>query len=641
MTRFAEFINVADLMAMFRSFADVVLKDELRGSLTIPAIETGRRQLITAEPSPAFRWYQRVLAKRIKTIEARKGKPVKGMDILLSVITDGRHAAIDLRFVLNDFDNEPGNKLNALIANVHRIWSETSQQRYRRPDGEFYSIPGAAQMIFSDLGTMNVEAKRGFSAYRWIKDQLIARGVPAGQIAFMQDHKTSMAKQRLFGDINAGRIRVLLGSSETMGTGVNAQLRLKALHHLDVPWLPSQIEQREGRIERQGNQHDEIGIYAYATLGSTDATMWQTNERKQRFINAALSGDRSVRRIEDAGSQVNQFAMAKAIASGDPRLMQKAGLEAEIARLQRQRAAYIDDQHAVRSTVAHAENDIAVAERRIGAIEQDITLRVPTRGDLFAMSVEGASYTERPKAGAALLDLLRNLDLRGQTGDWTVARIGGFDVVASRHRPRSGRDEAVEIALERTGGSVAVQFSPELTALGLVSRLEHTLDRFEAELAQHRRSLIENRRRLADYQPRIGLAFDLQCELDAKLAELVALEESLAQTSVDQDDAADTSLDDLLNKLRRVDEQQGGAGGRAGRGRRGDSRVRPVPVSPCRPPPRDVAGFPSPPRLLHPEFEPGRQEVSQDHAVLGGWDAELLLEPEPHAGRHPKRASMV
>ena len=276
-TRFAEFINVAELIAMFRSFADVVLKDELRASLTIPAIETGRRQIITAEPSPAFRWYQRVLAQRIKLIEERKGKPEKGMDILLSVITDGRHSSIDLRFVLEDYADEPGNKLNALIANVYRIWRETGQQRYRRPDGEYYSIPGAAQMIFSDLGTMNVEASRGFSAYRWIKDQLVARGVPPQQIAFMQDHKTSTAKQRLFGDINAGRIRVLLGSSETMGTGVNAQLRLKALHHLDVPWLPSQIGQREGRIERQGNQHDTIGIYAYATLGSTDATMWQTN----------------------------------------------------------------------------------------------------------------------------------------------------------------------------------------------------------------------------------------------------------------------------------------------------------------------------------------------------------------------------
>jgi len=129
-----------------------------------------------------------------------------------------------------------------------------------------------------------------------------------------------------------------------MGTGVNVQLRLKALHHLDVPWLPSQIEQREGRIVRQGNQHDEIDIFAYATLGSLDATMWQNNERKARFIAAALSGDTSVRRLEDLGEgQANQFAMAKAIASGDPRLMQKAGLEAEIARLERLRAAHIDD----------------------------------------------------------------------------------------------------------------------------------------------------------------------------------------------------------------------------------------------------------------------------------------------------------
>jgi hypothetical protein len=550
-TRFAEFINVAELIAMFRSFADVVLKDELRASLTIPAIETGRRQIITAEPSPAFRWYQRVLAQRIKLIEERKGKPEKGMDILLSVITDGRHSSIDLRFVLEDYADEPGNKLNALIANVYRIWRETGQQRYRRPDGEYYSIPGAAQMIFSDLGTMNVEASRGFSAYRWIKDQLVARGVPPQQIAFMQDHKTSTAKQRLFGDINAGRIRVLLGSSETMGTGVNAQLRLKALHHLDVPWLPSQIGQREGRIERQGNQHDTIGIYAYATLGSTDATMWQTNERKQRFINAALSGDRSVRRIEDAGSQVNQFAMAKAIASGDPRLMQKAGLEAEIARLQRQRGAHIDDQHAVRRAVSDAESEIAAAGRRIGAIGQDIARRVPTRGDLFAMTVDGASYTERPKAGGALLTLLRNLDLRGQSGEWTVARIGGFDVVATRHR-FPGRGETVEIALERTGGCATLQFASEMTALGLISRLEHALDRFEADLAQQRRSLIENRRRLAGYQPRIGLPFELQAELDAKHAGLAALEASLANTREDDSEADDGSLSQLFGKLRRV-----------------------------------------------------------------------------------------
>ena len=539
-TRFAEFVNVADLAAMFRSFADVVSKDDLRRFLTLPTIAGGGRQLVTSEASPAFRWYQRHLAERIEAIEQRRRKPRPGDDILLSVITDGRHAAIDLRFVLDGFANEAGNKLNALVDNAHRIWVETRGQRYRRPDGTLFPIAGAAQMVFSDLGTVAVEATRGFSAYRWIRDQLVARGVPAEQIAFMQDFKKSAAKQRLFGDVNAGRVTFLLGSSETMGTGVNAQLRLAALHHLDVPWLPSQIEQREGRIERQGNQNEEIGLYAYATLGSTDATMWQNNERKQRFINAAMSGDRSVRRIEDAGSQVSQFAMAKAIASGDSRLMQRAGLEAEIARLERQRAAHQDDQHAVRGAIAQAERTIGEAGRGIVDTERDIARRTPTRGDLFAMAVDGIDFTERAKAGAALLAVLRNLDLRGQIGDWVVARIGGFDVAAARRKRFGLREAEVELTLERAGGSDPVRLSDDLTALGIVSRLEHALDHFEAELAQHRRDLVESRRRLADYQPRLGLAFALQGELDAKEAALRALEESLAAST-----KADAAPDDV------------------------------------------------------------------------------------------------
>src|SRR6185312_14026497 len=206
--------------------------------------------------------------------------------------------------------------------------------------------------------------------------------------AFMQDFKKSDAKQRLFGDVRAGKVRFLIGSSDTMGTGVNAQLRLKALHHLDVPWLPSQIEQRDGRIVRQGNQHDEVDIFAYATLGSLDATMWQNNERKARFIAAALSGDISVRRLEDMGEgQANQFAMAKAIASGDPRLMQKAGLEAEIARLDRMRAAHIDDQHAIRRQIRDSENEIVFLTKRIDDVGKDIEKRIATAGDAFRMRV--------------------------------------------------------------------------------------------------------------------------------------------------------------------------------------------------------------------------------------------------------------
>jgi N12 class adenine-specific DNA methylase/predicted RNA methylase len=529
-TRFAAFINVADLMMMFRSIADVVQKADLRFYLKLPAIRGGQRQLVTAEASPAFKQYQRHLAERIDAIEARTGRVQKGDDILLAVITDGRHAAIDLRLVWPSNADEPSNKLNKLIDTVHRIWSETAERTYLRPDGTAYPIPGAGQMIFSDLGTINVEATRGFSAYRWIKEQLVARGVPAGQIAFMQDFKKSADKQRLFADFRAGRVRVLIGSSDTMGTGVNVQQRLKALHHLDVPWLPSQIEQREGRIERQGNQHDEIDIYAYATLGSMDATMWQNNERKARFIEAALSGDRAIRRLEDTGSQANQFAMAKAIASGDSRLMRKAGLESEIARLQRQRAAHVDDQHAIRRQIQSAKRDQAHAEARVAAITTDLARRQPTRGDELSMQVEGRTITQRKAAGAALLTKMRLAARERAERHWTVGRIGGFDLTCDV-RP-SLRDARLEpsLVLERTEFAQVIDIDSETTPVGLVARLEHALDRMEGDLEEHRRRGADAKARLAGYEPRLGEAFPLQGELDAKLAQLGEIETDLAGT---------------------------------------------------------------------------------------------------------------
>ena len=534
-TRFAAFINVADLMMMFRAVADVVQKADLRGYLALPRIRGGQRQLVTAEASPAFKEFQRHLARRIEAIEARTGRVRKGDDILLSVITDGRHAAIDMRLVWPASADEPANKLNKLIDTVHRIWAETAARTYLRPDGTPYPLPGAGQLIFSDLGTLSVEATRGFSAYRWIREQLIARGVPAGQIAFMQDYKRSADKQRLFNDFRAGRVRVLIGSSDTMGTGVNVQQRLAALHHLDVPWLPSQIEQREGRIERQGNQHGEIDIYAYATLGSMDATMWQNNERKARFIEAALSGDRAIRRLEDAGSQANQFAMAKAIASGDSRLMRKAGLESEIARLQRQRAAHVDDQHAIRRQIRDARHDQAHAEGRVRAITTDLTRRQPTRGETFTMEVEGRTITQRKAAGASLLTKARLAAREGTERSWTVGRIGGFDlscdiqcgaIQPGRHDARLGP----HLALERTDFAQPIGIDGETTSVGIIARLEHALDRMETELEEARRRVIDAKARLAGYEPRLGETFPLQGELDSKLAQLAEIEADLAST---------------------------------------------------------------------------------------------------------------
>ncbi|MCZ7977380.1 DEAD/DEAH box helicase family protein [Agrobacterium sp. MAFF310724] len=537
-SRFASFVNVPELIAMFRAFADVVMPADLREYVKVPDISTGRRQILTAKPTAAFKTYQQILDARIKAIEMREGPAQPGDDILLSVITDGRHAAIDLRLVMPANDNEEHNKLNLLVRNAFRIWQDTGEATYLRPDGKSYDLPGAAQMIFSDLGTINVEKTRGFSAYRWIRDELVRLGVPPSQIAFMQDYKKTEAKQRLFADVRAGRVRFLIGSSETMGTGVNAQARLKALHHLDVPWLPSHIEQREGRIVRQGNQHDAVDIFAYATEGSLDASMWQNNERKARFIAAALSGDTSIRRLEDLGEgQANQFAMAKAIASGDERLMQKAGLEADIARLERLRAAHDDDQYAVRRQMRDAERDIEVSTRRIGEIGQDIGRLVPTAGDAFALKVLGKDYDERKEAGRALMKEILTLLQLQQEGEVHLASIGGFDLVYQGERFGKGDGYRYATTLQRTGADYEIDLAVTVTPLGAISRLEHALGGFEEERERYRHRLDEARRRLVSYRSREGGTFAFADELAEKRRQLRDVDDALAAASVQNDDA--------------------------------------------------------------------------------------------------------
>ncbi len=327
-------------------------------------------------------------------------------------------------------------------------------------------------------------------------------------------------------------MRFVLGSTQTMGTGVNAQLRLKALHHLDVPWLPSDIEQREGRIERQGNQHDEIEIYAYAMLGSMDATMWQNNERKARFIAAALSGDRSIRTIDDLGETANQFALAKAIASGDARLLQKAGLEGEIARLDRQRAAHFDDQLAVSRQLRTAQTDREQALRRVEHIGRDLERRISTRGDDFVFHVDQRRINDRRAAGTLILSKVRLAARTKEAGEFALGALGGFELTLTAGETWRRSFEATLI-LNRTGYDQEIQVEDDLTPAGLIARLEHILDRMPQERQDQEFRVEEAARRLAGFEGRVGQPFALQAELDAKLAELHALEVDLAATGKD------------------------------------------------------------------------------------------------------------
>lgn len=550
-TRFTEFVNVADLMAMYRDFADVVQSDELRRYVKLPTIRGGSREIVVAENHDDFRAFQKKLGQRMKAIEERTGRPQKGDDILLNVMTDARFGAIDLRFDQPWAANDNRSKLNLLIRNVFAIWEETAANRYTNPDtGRPYDLPGAVQMIFSDLGTESSQGKRGFSAYVWMRSELIRMGVPAEQIAFMQDYDKSAAKLRLFADLNAGRKRILIGSTPTMGTGVNAQQRLIALHHLDVPWLVADIMQREGRIERQGNQNAEIRIFAYAQQGSVDATNWQLLERKMRFIYLAMSGDRSIRRIEDVSGETNDFAMAKAIASGDMRLIQKAGLEADIARLERMQAAHYDDQFNIRRQVQQAERDIATAQARIPKIEAAIAQRVDTRGEAFALHRERGVLDSREKAGAWILSQARLAEREGREGRWSMGRIAGFDVVCEARESFVLVSSRVEdrvrsaIFLDTPAGEIDVEIDAETKPLGLISRIEHAALRLDSMFAEACRSLADAERRLPGFQARQGLPFREADDLAAKLAELVALDADLEASGKDDDEVEEAANDD-------------------------------------------------------------------------------------------------
>ncbi len=399
-----------------------------------------------------------------------------------------------------------------------------SQNTSRRPSAHAY-----------DLGTEGALATRGFSAYSWIRSELIRLGVPATEIAFMQDHKKSAAKQRLFQAVNEGRVRFLLGSTATMGTGVNAQQRLVALHHLDVPWLVADIEQREGRIERQGNQNPEIGIYAYALQGSVDATNWQLLERKIRFIALAMSGDRSIRRLEDIGSDANQFAMAKALASGDPRLMQKAGLEAEIARLDRQRAAHFDDQQAVRSRIARARSVIGAAKRALEHLDADLCKRQPTQGDSFAMTLGERHHTERKAAGASIIGQIRTAMLEKRCGEQSLGSFASFDL--AMEVKRFGRDHvAGAVRLELTGRDISIDILDETGPLGLIARIENALGGLERDQVEQQRILRDAEQSRPGYEQRLGGVFEFAGELEGKLAELAELEIALAATTASNDE---------------------------------------------------------------------------------------------------------
>jgi N12 class adenine-specific DNA methylase len=352
-SRFARFTNLPELQQMFRGFSDVQTAEML--DLPTPRLEGGKPFVIACPMSAEQRVLQAELVERYDRIRSTKVDPRE--DNALAITTDGRKLALDGRMLSGEAHDFPNSKINALVGHVATVWERTAETR-------------GTQMIFCDMGVY--PTRWGYSAYDEIAEKLAARGIPREQIAAIGEADSDGKKQALFDRVRSGQIRVLIGSTQKMGTGTNVQKRLVALHHLDAPWKPAEVEQREGRILRQGNENEEVSIYRYVTEGSFDAYMWQTLETKARFIGQVITGQSGVRRAEDIGGQELSYAEVKAIASGNPAVLTLAEADAELQRLSILKKNASDEQYLARLKIRELPDSIGRLSERIANLDADM-----------------------------------------------------------------------------------------------------------------------------------------------------------------------------------------------------------------------------------------------------------------------------
>ena len=481
-TRFAKFTNVPEMLRMWHVSADIKTGEDLR--LPTPALARrqadGQRapETVIVEPCDALLDYVAELGERADKIRSRAVSPEE--DNMLKVSGDGRKAALDLRLI-GQSATVPG-KIGAAAARIAAIWHAHRDHVYQAVGGEDSQIRGSLQLVFCDLGTPG----GGWNVYDELRDQLTARGLPHEAIRFVHEAKTDRDKGELFAACRAGSVAVLIGSTEKMGVGTNVQVRAIALHHLDCPWRPADVAQREGRILRQGNLNAEVQILRYVTERSFDGYMWQTVERKARFIAQVMRGRLDVREIEDIGDAALSYNEVKALATGNPLLMDKAEADAELTRLERAERAHHRNQDALRYKINSAEKRIQSLTALTGEIDVAIGRRRDTRGEAFTMSLDGVSYSKRSHAGHRLMQFLdRELTAVASSSHPRIearpGHLGGFDVTTVASRVL-GTTQVV-LALDGVPQSEVRLTAKDLAdtdPAGLVIRLENRLTGLEA-----------------------------------------------------------------------------------------------------------------------------------------------------------------
>lgn len=496
-TRWARFTNVPELLTLFHQVADVQTAEQL--DLPVPAVAGGHAEIVTVEPSDELTDYVADLVVRSEAIRSRAVTPDE--DNMLKVTGDGRRAALDMRLV--DPDARPtSGKIGAVAARVADIYHATCTRRYAGTGGDDHPRRGGLQLVFSDLGTPRAE----WNVYDELRRQLVDRGVPGEAVRFIHDAGDDKAKARLFGACRDGRVSVLVGSTEKMGFGTNVQARAVALHHVDCPWRPADIEQREGRVLRQGNLNDQVAIVRYVTEGSFDVYLWQTVERKATFIGQVMRGVVG-REIDDVGDAALSYAQVKALATGNPLVMEAAGVDAELAKLRRLERAHHDDQRALSRTIDRSRAVETSERRQAGALRLAAGRHHDTTGDRFMITVDGHRYDKRVEAGTNLRYALAQALKRPHGTVQAVGELGGLAITV-----RTDHLLGPEASLAIDDAGVEARFTTADVAgadpTGLVARLERPLARLAERAVEHDTLAERAGQELARATARLGAPFE-------------------------------------------------------------------------------------------------------------------------------------
>ena len=495
-TRFAKFYNLPELMQMFREVADIQTADMLK--LPVPKVNYHN---IKTKPSEIQTEMVASLAKRAEKVRARLVEP--NIDNMLKITNDGRKLALDQRMIDPMLPDDPDSKVNACVDNVYRIWEEHADTK-------------ATQLVFCDLSTPKNDGT--FNVYDDMREKLIARGIPAEQVRFIHEATTDAQKKELFGKVRSGEVRVLFGSTPKMGAGTNVQDRLIAIHNLDCPWRPSDLEQRQGRIERQGNMFPEVEVYRYVTEQTFDAYLYQLVESKQKFISQIMTSKSPVRSAEDVDEVALSFAEVKMLATGDARFKEKMDLDIQVSKLRVLKQSYLSEHYDLEDRVLkYYPQTIKEYEGRIAGYENDVALaeqHKPQGEDKFCpMTLKGVTYTEKADAGEMLLAICKDYPMSAPT---EIGSYRGF-------RMEIYYDTVNAHYCMNLCGKAKHKMDLGADALGNLTRIENELSKLPARLEAAKTKKAETIAQLETAKEEIKKPFAFEDELKEKTERLNAL----------------------------------------------------------------------------------------------------------------------